>query len=70
VAEERIRVGDTVVLRSGGPAMVVQALSLSLAYCAWTAGGLPRHGTFEVDSLEVVSRALGQAGTGSKPSPP
>lgn len=68
VAEERIRVGDTVVLKTGGSAMTVQALSMSLAYCAWTAAGQPRHGTFEVDTLEVVSHrpkdsAAGKGGT-------
>ena len=54
VSEQRIQVGDTVVLKAGGPAMTVQALSMSLAYCAWTAGGQPRHGTFEVETLHLV----------------
>ncbi len=37
--------------------MTVQALSLSLAYCAWGPGGHRHHGTFEVDSLHVVDPA-------------
>ena len=53
--EQRIRVGDTVVLKTGGPAMTVQALSLSLAYCAWNASGRMQHGTFEVDTLDLLN---------------
>lgn len=57
VVEERIHVGDTVVLKTGGPSMTVQALSMSLAYCAWTLAGQRRQGTFEVDTLDVVGHA-------------
>jgi uncharacterized protein YodC (DUF2158 family) len=56
VLEPRIQVGDTVVLKAGGPAMTVQALSLSLAYCAWTAAGQPRDGTFELETLSFLDR--------------
>ena len=65
MTEQRIHVGDTVVLKTGGPAMTVQAVSLSLAYCAWTAAGQQRHGTFEVDSLERVAPETARGGTGS-----
>lgn len=57
MVEERIRVGDAVMLKSGGAVMTVQALSMSLAYCAWTAGGQAHHGTFEVASLDLVEHA-------------
>jgi uncharacterized protein YodC (DUF2158 family) len=53
---EHIRVGDAVTLKSGGPVMTVQALSMSLAYCAWRVGAMVHHGTFEVDSLELTER--------------
>lgn len=54
MVDKRISVGDAVSLRSGGPVMTVKALSMSLAYCAWKAGGRLHQGTFEVDSLEWV----------------
>jgi uncharacterized protein YodC (DUF2158 family) len=63
VVQECIQVGDTVALKSGGPPMTVQALSMSLAYCAWSVGGQSRHGTFEVETLEFVAQA-GRAGNG------
>jgi uncharacterized protein YodC (DUF2158 family) len=69
VIEERIRVGDTVVLKTGGPAMTVQALSLSLAYCAWTLAGQPRHGTFEVATLDILDHARRPPGGGAKGAP-
>jgi uncharacterized protein YodC (DUF2158 family) len=53
---EHIRVGDAVTLKSGGPVMTVQALSMSLAYCAWRVGAMVHHGTFEVESLELTER--------------
>ena len=62
VVEDRIQVGDTVVLKTGGPAMTVQALSLSLAYCAWTQAGQRRQGTFEVETLQLVEHARTPAG--------
>jgi uncharacterized protein YodC (DUF2158 family) len=49
---ESIRVGDSVVLKSGGPVMTVQAVSMSLAYCAWSVGNHRRQGTFETESLQ------------------
>lgn len=54
MAQERVRVGDAVMLKSGGPVMTVRAVSQSLAYCAWRAGERFHSGTFEMESLEVV----------------
>lgn len=48
--------------------MTVQALSMSLAYCAWLAGERLHHGTFEVDSLDVVDHAARGAGGPRKTS--
>jgi uncharacterized protein YodC (DUF2158 family) len=47
-----IQSGDTVVLKSGGPVMSVQARSQNLAYCSWFDGGILHHGTFAVDALQ------------------
>jgi uncharacterized protein YodC (DUF2158 family) len=68
MVEQRIRVGDTVVLKRGGPSMTVQALSLSLAYCAWNAAGRAQHGTFEVDTLDLVTHGPRKPGAGRRDS--
>lgn len=68
MVNERIRVGDAVVLKAGGPVMRVQALSLSLAYCAWSQGGHPHHGTFEVESLDRVENGKGRMPDNEGPS--
>jgi uncharacterized protein YodC (DUF2158 family) len=59
---ESIRIGDSVVLKSGGPVMTVQALSMSLAYCAWSVGTHRRQGTFETESLQRAD-ASGEPGS-------
>jgi uncharacterized protein YodC (DUF2158 family) len=56
-----IQSGAQVVLRSGGPDMTVQTRSQNLAYCNWVEDGVLHHGTFTVDSLQVVSLAAGDA---------
>jgi uncharacterized protein YodC (DUF2158 family) len=68
VADEGFRVGDRVMLKAGGPVMTVRALSLSLAYCAWTeADGSAHSGTFELASLAAVREAPRQPEAGSGP---
>lgn len=57
MVEDGIKVGDRVALRSGGPAMTVQARSQNLVYCAWTSEGRLYQGTFEVDSLSPCAPA-------------
>ena len=54
MAEEGIKVGDLVSLRTGGPTMSVQARSQNLAYCAWNRDGRVHYGTFEVGTLRLV----------------
>ena len=51
MVDDGIKVGDRVALRSGGPAMTVQARSQNLVYCAWTTEGRLYQGTFDVGSL-------------------
>jgi uncharacterized protein YodC (DUF2158 family) len=53
--------GDTVVLKSGGPAMTVQARSQNLAYCSWFEGDKLHHGTFAVDTLQADAIASAAA---------
>lgn len=54
MAEQGIKPGDLVSLRTGGPTMSVQARSQNLAYCAWNRDGRVHYGTFDVASLRVV----------------
>ena len=67
MVDQRIQVGDTVVLKTGGPAMTVQARSLSLAYCAWTQAGQGHQGTFEVDTLDVLDHHRPRQDCGGTP---
>ncbi|HEY0824801.1 MAG TPA: hypothetical protein VGD76_13520 [Ramlibacter sp.] len=55
MADEGIKVGDRVSLRTGGPVMSVKARSQNLAYCAWKSDGRLHYGTFEVASLHVAA---------------
>ncbi|NNU45511.1 DUF2158 domain-containing protein [Ramlibacter montanisoli] len=43
--------GMTVVLRSGGPRMVIRAVSGDQAYCEWLSGDVRRQGTFALSTL-------------------
>ena len=63
VAEQGIKIGDLVSLRTGGPTMSVQARSQNLAYCAWNRDGRVHYGTFDVGSLRLV-----EDGAGTRPS--
>jgi uncharacterized protein YodC (DUF2158 family) len=63
VAEQGIKIGDLVSLRTGGPTMSVQARSQNLAYCAWNRDGRVHYGTFDVASLRLV-----EDGAGTRPS--
>jgi uncharacterized protein YodC (DUF2158 family) len=44
--------GMLVVLKSGGPAMTVRAISGDHAYCDWFAGTERRQGTFQLVTLQ------------------
>jgi uncharacterized protein YodC (DUF2158 family) len=65
VAEESIKVGDQVSLRTGGPVMAVQARSQNLAYCAWQTDGRLHYGTFEVGSLRLAPDAAQSGSCGA-----
>lgn len=50
-AGQQFQAGDVVRLKSGGPVMVVRAVSGDTAYCQWHAGVAPHQGTFLFTSL-------------------
>ncbi|HEX7891489.1 MAG TPA: DUF2158 domain-containing protein [Ramlibacter sp.] len=54
--DEQFEAGDVVRLRSGGPPMVVRAVSGDSAYCQWYAGIGLHQGTFLFSSLSDISR--------------
>lgn len=54
--EEQFEAGDVVRLKSGGPPMVVRAVSGDTAYCQWYAGVDLHQGTFLFSSLTDISR--------------
>jgi uncharacterized protein YodC (DUF2158 family) len=53
---EEISSGDTVRLKSGGPAMTVQLVAddRSMAYCTWFEGVTLKTGAFSLKSLQVA----------------
>lgn len=53
--EENFEAGDVVRLKSGGPPMVVRAVSGDTAYCQWYAGVDLHQGTFLFTSLCDIS---------------
>ena len=59
--DSEIQAGAKVTLLSGGPEMTVQARSLNLVYCSWEQDEEQRHGTFTLDSIQLVSLAPGDA---------
>ncbi|AUF98827.1 DUF2158 domain-containing protein [Pseudomonas sp. 02C 26] len=55
--EDKFAVGDIVKLKSGGPAMTVQAKEFNSDYyvCQWFAGKKLESGRFKTDSLESTT---------------
>ena len=54
--EERFEAGDVVRLKTGGPPMIVRAVSGDTAYCQWYAGVDLHQGTFLFTSLRDIGR--------------
>ncbi len=52
---DQFEAGDVVRLKSGGPPMVVRAVSGDTAYCQWYAGVDLHQGTFLFTSLRDIS---------------
>jgi uncharacterized protein YodC (DUF2158 family) len=52
----QMEAGAVVRLKSGGPPMIVRAVSGDTAYCQWYAGVELHQGTFLFTSLEDISR--------------
>lgn len=52
---EKIELGDTVQLKSGGPVMTVNSLDGDEAWCEWFAGSKAEARNFKVLTLRKVS---------------
>ncbi|QDQ25949.1 DUF2158 domain-containing protein [Chitinimonas arctica] len=51
-----IKVGDVVVLKSGGPLMTVESLSQAMkAFCIWFDGPTRFEGYFVPETLKIVT---------------
>lgn len=55
-SDTQFEAGDVVRLKSGGPPMVVRAVSGDSAYCQWYAGVDLHQGTFLFSSLRDIGR--------------
>lgn len=64
---EGFETGDVVRLKSGGPAMVVRAVSGDTAYCQWFDGLQLHQGTFLFTSLRDIGQ---ERRTPEAPQPP
>ena len=49
--------GDRVGEKGGGPVMTVQTTPDHMAYCVWFENQIPNEGTFDCETLELVSMA-------------
>lgn len=54
MADEKIKAGDVVQLKSGGPSMTVQYLSGHAAVCHWFNGNDAKQYEFYLDQLKKV----------------
>jgi uncharacterized protein YodC (DUF2158 family) len=55
VAMNKIKAGDVVGLKSGGPAMTATWVNDDQVGCAWFVGGDIKQHTFSEEALEVLS---------------
>ncbi|UEP49638.1 DUF2158 domain-containing protein [Burkholderia ambifaria] len=54
-----LKMGDVVVLKSGGPMMTIGSLNTQYARCQWFDGKELKHGDFGVDSLKYPEKNEG-----------
>jgi len=58
-SSQKFKIGDTVELKSGGPAMTVNSITEETGeiYCQWFAGDEVKDGYFPPDSLQLVVKS-------------
>lgn len=65
----RLAMGDVVRLKSGGPAMIVRAVSGDTAYCQWYSETRLQQGTFLLASLRDINHEPRPAAPGRAGAP-
>jgi uncharacterized protein YodC (DUF2158 family) len=55
MAEEKIVVGDTVMIKSGGPIMTVNTVDRGIAYCQWFEKNDLKNGRFSIEAVKKVN---------------
>ena len=67
MAEEDLKIGDTVQLKSGGPAMTIRSIEnysggRQEALCDWFDGNDKKEGKYPLTSLKLYTEASDDAG--------
>ena len=51
---EKFKIGDIVQLKSGGPKMTVNSVTMETIYCAWFAGAKRESASFSAEALVMA----------------